>query len=330
MKQPCVSVILPVWGVEAYISRSFASLLDQSYDNIEYIVVDDCTSDRSIDIIQSMLDEYDNRSNSVRIVKHDRNRGLAAARNTGLQAASGEFLLFLDSDDYFEKTYVADMIEYARSKSCDIVICDYFISYVEHDFYKSQQFNGDGKGLCSEILLGRLQSFTWNKLIKRSLFVDNNITFIEGVNMWEDVSVIPRVAFFASKVCHIPKAYVHYNQRNQNSYSTNRIPVKSLYNIRSVVDCLSNFYAEHPLDKADDLMSVFKLRAKFYYLVNSKGALRKEFNSLYPETKLYCFKKRLHPIYSNVIHVAAFLNLYFLIDWIWFLINKIKQVYYGK
>ena len=101
-----VSILVPVYGVEKYIERCARSLFEQTYDNIEYIFVDDCTKDRSIVILQKVLEGYPNRKNQVKILHHEKNRGLSAARNTALDASTGDYLMHVDSDDYLRKDAV--------------------------------------------------------------------------------------------------------------------------------------------------------------------------------------------------------------------------------
>ena len=94
-----VSIIIPVYNVSKYIERCLKSALDQTWKDLEIILVDDCTPDDSMDIARSVL-ETSSRSNMVTILKHEKNRGLSAARNTGIRQAKGDYLYFLDSDDY--------------------------------------------------------------------------------------------------------------------------------------------------------------------------------------------------------------------------------------
>lgn len=321
---PLISVIIPVWNVSRYVERSFRSLLDQTYGNIEYIIVDDASPDNSMGIISSLLESYPCKK--VKIIAHQKNRGLAAARATGLSHASGEYILQLDSDDCFEKDYVESMASAACETQSDIVICDYQAVYPHGERYFSQEFRGDGKQLCESILVGKTQGFVWNKLIRRKLYTDHGIFPIEGINMWEDVAVMGILAYFADKVYHIPHAFIHYNQTNTNSYSTHRLSEKSLRNIISAVAVVSDFHTSHATTISQDVLNVFKLRAKFFCLVNSRGKFRREINELYPETKNICFKKRLIPAYSHIIHIAAYFRIYFVIDLLMYMLNLFKRI----
>ena len=97
---PKLSVLVPVYNVEAWIDKCARSLFEQTIDDVEYIFVDDCTSDRSIEILTATLAEYPRRIPQVKIIHHDKNRGLVASRNTALRVATGDFIIHCDSDDW--------------------------------------------------------------------------------------------------------------------------------------------------------------------------------------------------------------------------------------
>ena len=114
-----ISILTPIYGVEKYIEQCARSLFEQSYASIEYIFVDDCTHDKSIGILQSLLKEYPGRAQQVRIIHHDRNRGVGAARQTALMAATGDYLLFADSDDMLPEDAVEKLARKAVSIHAD-------------------------------------------------------------------------------------------------------------------------------------------------------------------------------------------------------------------
>ena len=111
-----VSICIPIYGVEKYIERCAISLFEQTYQNIEYIFVDDCTPDKSVEILKSVIERYPNRKPYVRIIKHKKNRGLGSARNTAVDAAKGEFLMHVDSDDWIDNDCVRLCVEKQKRK----------------------------------------------------------------------------------------------------------------------------------------------------------------------------------------------------------------------
>ena len=124
---PKVSVIVPVYGVEKYIDRCARSLFEQTLDDIEYLFIDDCTPDRSIDILQQVLDEYPQRKPQVVIHRMEKNSGQAAVRKWGMQNATGEYVIHCDSDDWVDTDMYRAMYEKAKEEEADVVVCDYFV-----------------------------------------------------------------------------------------------------------------------------------------------------------------------------------------------------------
>ena len=102
---PKVSVIVPIYGVEPYIERCVRSLMEQTYTNCEYIFVDDCTPDASVEILKRVLEDYPNRKQKVKIIQNEKNQGLPQTRKHGFQYATGDFVANVDSDDFVEPYY---------------------------------------------------------------------------------------------------------------------------------------------------------------------------------------------------------------------------------
>ena len=126
---PKVSMLVPIYGVEKFIERCAVSLFEQTYQNIEYIFVNDCTKDNSVVILKNVMERYPQRKPQVRIIEHEKNKGLAGARNTAVAAATGEFVMHVDSDDYVDKDIVKKTILSQKKVDADIVIVDFKKAY---------------------------------------------------------------------------------------------------------------------------------------------------------------------------------------------------------
>lgn len=122
---PKVSILIPIYGVEKFIERCAISLFEQTYQNIEYIFVNDCTKDDSINVLERVINRYPNRKPFVRIINHAQNKGLAGARNTAVANATGEFIMHVDSDDYVDKEIVRKAIDKQLQFDADIVVIDF-------------------------------------------------------------------------------------------------------------------------------------------------------------------------------------------------------------
>lgn len=219
MNNYSVSVLVPVYGVEKYIERCARSLFEQTYKNIEYIFVDDCGSDCSIDILKRVLESYPNRKRNVRIVQHERNRGLAAARNTAVECANSDFILHVDSDDYVDLNYVEKMVEKQKECGADIISSDILYEGLYKKEIKQCSKTKSSQKLALSCIFGRNPVNIWGRLIRKNLYVDNNICVKEGVNMAEDYQVICRLAYYAENVDYIEDSFYHYVNTNKNSYS---------------------------------------------------------------------------------------------------------------
>ncbi|MBQ1779984.1 MAG: glycosyltransferase family 2 protein, partial [Bacteroidales bacterium] len=122
-----VSILVPIYEVEKYIERCARSLFEQTYDNLEYIFVDDCSPDKSMEILEQVMEDYPNRKKQVRIIRHEHNRGLAAARNTALDAATSPFITHVDSDDYLSLDAIHLLVNKQVETDADIVSGNYFV-----------------------------------------------------------------------------------------------------------------------------------------------------------------------------------------------------------
>lgn len=214
-----VSILVPVYGVEKYIERCARSLFEQTYENIEYVFVDDCGTDHSIDILNQVVECYPTRKQNVRIVRHEQNRGLAAARNTAVKCANCDFILHVDSDDYVDLDFVEKLVKKQMECDADMVSSD----CIYESLYKKTIIQCSRTKIPHELALscifGKNLINIWGRLIRKSLYIENNVSVKEGLNMAEDYQVISRLAYYARKVDYIEDSFYHYMNTNENSYS---------------------------------------------------------------------------------------------------------------
>ena len=212
-----LTYIIPIYNVSAYIEKSVWSLLEQSYSNIEYIFINDCSSDDSEIKLRRIIEEFPERRNKIKVITNEQNLGSATTRNIGLDTAQGEYVMFADSDDWISMDYVESMVRQIDSGSYDIVYCDYFESYNNHDNRICQAYGQDNIE-CIRAMLGRgMHGSTWNKIYRRSFLLASKQRFIDGADLFEDVSWNIRLFACTTKISYIPKAFYHYVQYNSNS-----------------------------------------------------------------------------------------------------------------
>lgn len=140
-----ISVIVPMYNVEKYITKCAQSLFEQTLDNIEYIFVDDGSTDSTITVLKNILERYPNKKNCVRIVQHDKNKGVSSARNTGLKYAQGAYIYYCDADDYLERNMLEQLYNTANRTDADMVWCDFYMDFKDDTKYCSAITAGNDK-----------------------------------------------------------------------------------------------------------------------------------------------------------------------------------------
>lgn len=212
-----VSYIIPVYNAAPFIERCVRSLMEQSYDNIEYIFVDDCSTDDSVALLQNAVEAYPERREHVRIIRHDRDMGSATARNHGLDAATGDYVMFADSDDYVDADYVASMVSKAEAEQADIVYCDFYETYPQGDKLIRQDYGTDPvRCICS--MLSRAQhGSTCNKNFLRKFLLHSRQRFVDGADLFEDVGWNVRLLACQPRLSYLPRAFYHYVKYNSSS-----------------------------------------------------------------------------------------------------------------
>ncbi|MDD6864315.1 MAG: glycosyltransferase family 2 protein [Prevotella sp.] len=199
---PIVSIIIPIYNVEQYVRQCMESVIGQTIDHslLECIVVNDCTPDRSMDIVNEVVGKYKSEGGvmSITVLNHEQNRGLSASRNTGMKEATGEFIYFVDSDDYLYPDSLKILLNYHQQEpEADLIMGNHYdelnatkhhkIDNAETIRYKNLLFIGKTKKISA-----------WNSLVRRKLLVDNNIEFIEGIYFEDNVfnyQLIPAIKF---------------------------------------------------------------------------------------------------------------------------------------
>lgn len=208
---PSVSVIIPVFGVEPYIARCVRSLFGQTLQDMEFIFIDDCSPDKSIDIMRDVLEkEFPERIPQVRVFRMPHNSGQAKVRMQGISMATGEYVIHCDSDDKVEVNAYEQMYLLARKEDADVVTCDYkrgndneWAEYCQESVYGQD---------VSDILTGKVMGSLWCRLVRRELY-DNLIPPVG--NMTEDVVITIQILCKAKSISHLHfHAYYYYDRQD--------------------------------------------------------------------------------------------------------------------
>lgn len=236
-----ISVIIPAFNVEKYIERCINSVIQQSLKEIEIIVIDDGSTDRTLEIIQKIQ-----KSDKRIVIIEQKNQGSSMARNSGLEVARGKYISFLDSDDWMEENYLYDIYMYAEKNLLDIVVTDFYkddgktFSYRQDLSVENNKFFS-GKRYLEHIFNGNGYPNVWDKMVRRELYEENNIKFFPGIFLGDDILVTIELAFFAKKVGKYNKAYIHYMQHGGQGSTKEKLGVKIL-DLFKVFDKLDSFF----------------------------------------------------------------------------------------
>ena len=286
-----VSVVIPVYRVEKYIERCVRSLMEQTYGDVEFLFVDDASPDRSMDIVRSVTAAY---GREVRYMKHSENKGLPAARNTGLRAATGEYIYHCDSDDWLETTMLEKMTGAAMANGADFVYCDFYLSFAEGERYMpTPDYGSSIEALEKGFLAGQMKYNVWNKLVKRSLYFDNNIySPEEHCKGGEDLMMV-KVLRTSAQCAHVPEALYHYNRSNENAITKTRSK-RHFEDIKANADDALEFLASHPIPDPE-FLEFFKLNIKLPFLLAGDTFHFQLWKDWYPEANSYIKKNTLLP-----------------------------------
>lgn len=229
---PKVSVIVPIYNVEKYLEKCINSLLSQTLEDIQIILVNDGSKDNSGNIAK----EYEKNNKNRIIYVEKENGGLSDARNYGLKYATGEFIAFLDSDDYIEKNAYEEMYNKAIEENADYVECD-FIWEFPNKIRVDKQYPYKNK----KEMLSFVRVVAWNKLIKRQLITDNNLEFPKGLR-YEDVEFTYKLIPFVNKFAYVDKPFIHYVQREGSIANVQNERTAEIF---TVLDNVIEFYKKN-------------------------------------------------------------------------------------
>lgn len=224
-----ISVIVPVYNVEGYLAECIDSILGQTFEGFELILVDDGATDGS----GAICDSYAAKDSRIRIL-HKENGGLSSARNAGIEIASGEYIAFIDSDDVVHPDYLKDMVAIAEKEGADLVACSFIRGeqYIWHDIDEMQDEALDIR--TGQEILNRMNdndvvvTVAWNKLYHRKFFKDYALRYPEG-KIHEDMFLTPQILYHADKMVITSHKLYFYRQRPNSimsaAFSLNQLQV---------------------------------------------------------------------------------------------------------
>lgn len=278
-EMPLISVIIPVYNVSKYVTRCVESVQNQTYVNLQILLIDDGSTDESGNI----CDELAAGDTRIQVI-HQENGGLSAARNTGLEAAKGEYVFFVDSDDWIEPETIGGLYEWMLENDAEIGACGVRYAYdigkedVELAFTSGNANVWSGRGSIRELILtNNICSVAWNKLYKKSLWGD--IRFPEG-KLHEDEFTIYKVLFRSKKVCFTPKLWYNYFQRS-GSIMAELKSSASLDKLEALLQRYHYFMERKEKELAELTLVEYLEYVKYLYRRNKSRSFRKDLRKRY-------------------------------------------------
>lgn len=286
---PKVSVIVPVYGVEKYIERCARSLFEQTLDDIEYLFINDCTPDRSIEILESVLEEYPNRKEQVVIHRMEQNSGQAKVREWGMKNMTGEYVIHCDSDDWVDSDMYRAMYDKAKEENADVVVCDYKISNGT-DILK--HVKGCGSTDCEQFLMRQLfQRDPWslcNKLFKKQL-VTKDLIYPNG-NMGEDMVICLQLMFRCHRMGYVEGQYYYYysNEASISNLRDASLHIRNYERLKMNTDLLIEILKDKNIKHKKWIINGFQYNATITLLnvIHSDKRYRDLWMDTYPGANL--------------------------------------------
>lgn len=302
---PKVSVIVPIYNAEKYIEKCVRSLFEQTLDDIEYIFVNDCTPDNSMQILKNIIEEYPHRKTRIKILNHVQNQGQAGARTTGMKAMTGEFMIHCDPDDWIDLDLYEKMYNKAISENADIVVCD--IKWVHYNRIIYNKINikyNNGNTLLKNYFRNSIGVSLVNKLIKSELIIKYHIYPFVGINAGEDLNVSLRVFFYSNKIIKIEDTFYYYLQ-NPKSISHQKIDILFEKHYKPNVILLCDFLFITGGNDYKTICNFIKYMEKRFFLGGKTPNVNKWLN-LWPECHKDILKFKIIPAkYRYIMRIGT-------------------------
>lgn len=264
---PKISVIIPFYNVEKYFKRCLVSLFNQTFEDIEYIFVDDRGTDKSFEILNEVLNKYPHRKNQVKILIHPYNKGLGDARITGMKSATGEYLIHCDADDYIESEMYEKLYDRAIMGNYDFVTCYHYVEKGDKKVIKKIKY----EATPLECLKRKYQNnqnydMIWDKLVKHSLIKKYDLYPFPKCNINEDLGFTARLFYYAKTFSLIKEPLYHYC-KHEDSLTSRPLSIIQFKMKKNLINNLSEFFKDKDLETYCNYLKFnTKIQIKYLYV----------------------------------------------------------------
>ena len=295
MSSPRVSIIVPVYNVEGYIVKCLDSILLQSFNDFECLIVDDGSLDKSIDLAREKIKE-DERFKIIT----KKNGGLSSARNYGLKFVQGEYVSFIDSDDWIEKEMIKELYESAVEHQSDFVFCNLFVDYengetkevIKEGIHYPPHFNSEQ----FPNLFVDIGCYACNKLYRKALFDNHDISFPEGL-YYEDIATFPRLYVLSNKISKVEKPFYHYLYRD--SSITGAFSLQKFNDYFNAVEIVNKYLKDNlklqvyqNALRQFNILNLFYLPSAYSYYLEGKSEREYAVKKIQEQLKKYSITKK--------------------------------------
>ena len=271
-----LSLIVPVYGVEKYIRRFAESALNQSYDDVQFIFVNDGTKDRSMEILEELIQERFSHLRSRIVIINKENGGLPSARKAGLDAADGEYVLFADSDDWLGDDAIAKVMAKADETGADIIYFDLIKEYGHKVSIKRERdYTAETrKDFIINIFNYKSHGYTVTKCFRKRLYTDN-VIFFPKLGMHEDIYLMSQIIFYADSLVHLPEALYHYRKDNPDAMCAQDRALRHRNSDINLLDLYENYRGCIKGSPIEDVAGGILMRTGWHSIIHKSGFFEK-------------------------------------------------------
>lgn len=292
-----VSILVPVYNASPFIERCVCSLFNQTYADIEFIFIDDCSRDDSIKKLENIISQYPQRQHSISIHKNKKNCGIAHVRNQLLSLASGDYIYFVDSDDYISSDAISTFVRIAKERQADIIRSRYFEErLIENDKSLNQSTTicrkiisnnswTDKKSLLADTVRGsHTVDAVWKLFIRHSLFTEYDISFTEGINVCEDYIMSVKLFYYANHIVDIAEAPYYYCTTSNLHSMTKNTPAIIADRDKALDEVVTFLKSKGIYERLLDSVNQRILLCKQGYLLNKQHFDINRYQAFHPES----------------------------------------------
>lgn len=308
-----VSILVPVYNVEKYIGRCLDSIFNQSFRNIEYVFVNDNTPDASVQIINEYIDNY-NIFDKCKLINHDVNLGISQTRNDCLKYATGDYLLFVDSDDYIEYDMVELLLNAAIQGNADVTGCGYTEEFPNYSVDHPQYYSKNHIEMMRAITLLEIKGVLWKLLIRHDIIRNNGLSFPSDKRVNEDYYFCCKLFYYSKSFASVDKCLYHYVQYNPNNLT--KISIQNIESQAAAIKVIEDFYREKEVYKiVENELNRRKFVSKLPLLLNKTCFDVKKWRTLFPESN-YVMTQMNFSVGNKLICFLASSPFYWLVPFL--------------